>query len=245
MTPCDRSHAADPTDPDSPTTRGLPTHLAPNEPRARLPSIRAEAAIDSRAERKQAAPVVPPVILHARSADSTPSVLPDIGPGTPGLGGASGTAVGTTMVKPATSTTVVPAIERTPTTSYNVDLYEVKQNDTWESISQEFYNNKSYAAALKAANKNTPAPTGTIDIPPIYILKQKFSTRPNTSMPISRPRRRQSSARPWPGLVAVGGDDACRTRRRRPDLSRSGGRGHHAHHRTDRSRRRPEVDRNL
>jgi nucleoid-associated protein YgaU len=68
-------------------------------------------------------------------------------------------------------------IERSPTTSYDVDRYEPKQGDTWESISREFYNDTRYANALKAVNLNKPLTTGgTVDIPPLYILKQKFQT---------------------------------------------------------------------
>jgi hypothetical protein len=65
--------------------------------------------------------------------------------------------------------------QRPPSTSYDVDVYEAKASDTWESISQEFYNNKSYAAALRTYNRQTAAtPSGNVDIPPIYILKQKY-----------------------------------------------------------------------
>jgi nucleoid-associated protein YgaU len=85
------------------------------------------------------------------------------------------------LASPPPSSTVV---ERAPTTSYDVDLYEPKQGDTWETISREFYNDTRYAAALKAANLNKPLTSGgTVDVPPLYVLKQKFTTssvRPGT-----------------------------------------------------------------
>lgn len=77
-------------------------------------------------------------------------------------------------------------VERSPTTSYDVDLYELKANDTWETISQEFYNDKRYAAALQAANSNKPLSGGMVDIPPIYVLKQKFQAPAGTRAPTSQ-----------------------------------------------------------
>ena len=47
-----------------------------------------------------------------------------------------------------------PRPHRAPTTSYDVDIYHPKANDTWESISREYFSDPKYAAALRAYNQN-------------------------------------------------------------------------------------------
>lgn len=80
--------------------------------------------------------------------------------------------------------TQVGAIERTPTTSYDVDIYQPKQNDTWESISREYYNDPRYAAALKAFNANASLSSGAaIDVPPIQIVRNKLQGQTLTGTP--------------------------------------------------------------
>ena len=51
--------------------------------------------------------------------------------------------IGETDVKPAA------APLRTPSTSYDVDIYQPRATDTYESISRDFYNDAKYAAALR------------------------------------------------------------------------------------------------
>jgi hypothetical protein len=114
--------------------------------------------------------------------------------GNPGSAvGFSGTGSESHQTKPPV--TPVSGIERAATTSYDEDLYETKASDTWDSISQEFYNNKNYGTALRTYNKqNSAGPSGTINIPPLYILKQKnqapgkpITTISNSSPPASPP----------------------------------------------------------
>jgi LysM repeat protein len=64
-----------------------------------------------------------------------------------------------------------------PKTGFDVDLYYPRSNDTYESISQEYYNDKRYAAALRAFNSNAALQGGqTIDVPPMHVLKKSFAT---------------------------------------------------------------------
>lgn len=101
-------------------------------------------------------------------------------------------------VIPASNTSVAAAQQRPPTTSYDEDVYETKATDTWESISQEFFNTKAYAAALRAHNKGGAKPAGMVSVPPIYILKRSMPAQgrpaniisqsaPTTTPPASPP----------------------------------------------------------
>ncbi|MDY3555788.1 hypothetical protein R5W24_004934 [Gemmata sp. JC717] len=79
-------------------------------------------------------------------------------------------AAGTTEVKPT-----VP--ERAPKTSYDVDIYHVKDGDTYESISQEWYNSKKYATALRSYNQSQSLQGGRyVNVPPKYVLERQFPT---------------------------------------------------------------------
>ncbi len=66
-------------------------------------------------------------------------------------------------------------------TGFDVDLYDPKAGDSYESISQDYYNNKRYAAALRAYNDGRPLQGGHyIDVPPIYVLQKKFPAQIGT-----------------------------------------------------------------
>lgn len=139
-------------------------------------------------------PVAPPELNIPRHPSNS-IFPPDNAAGTTGT-------VGTTlnMSKPPSSPPPTPntSIERTPTTSYDVDLYEPKQGDTWESISREFYNDTRFAAALRSVNQNKPLTSGgTVDIPPLYILKQKYQTPTRTAAPSSQSSPIATSAPTW------------------------------------------------
>ncbi|WP_171471812.1 hypothetical protein [Frigoriglobus tundricola] len=90
-------------------------------------------------------------------------------------------ASGTTEVRP-----VVPTSP--PQTAFDVDLHEPKANDTYESISLEFYNDRRYAAALQKYNKNKPLTGGgMIEVPPIYVLRKQSPT-PASAPPAAQPQ---------------------------------------------------------
>jgi len=85
--------------------------------------------------------------------------------------------------RPEAASATVP--ERPPVTSYDVDIYEPRPGDSWESISQEFYQDPRYAAALRAYNRNKPLQGGgAIDIPPLHILR-RFGFDTSRSLPTS------------------------------------------------------------
>src|SRR5262249_44973700 len=99
-----------------------------------------------------------------------PGVLPPAQP----------TGPGTTRIeftKPAGNPEVRPAgpPERAPSTSFDVDLYEPRAGDTYESISREFYNDTRYATALREFNKGQPLQGGKqVEVPPIHVLRKRF-----------------------------------------------------------------------
>jgi hypothetical protein len=84
--------------------------------------------------------------------------------------------------------TPITAIERTPTTSYDEDIYDPKAGDTYESISRDFYNDTKYATALRTYNRNKPLQgSGQILIPPLGVLgRTSPSTPPTIGMPVSQ-----------------------------------------------------------
>jgi hypothetical protein len=85
-------------------------------------------------------------------------------------------ATPTAFTKPSDSADVKPvAATGTPKTDFDVDLYDPKANDTYETISQEAYNDKRYAAALRAFNRNQALQGGRqVELPPLYVLKRRF-----------------------------------------------------------------------
>jgi hypothetical protein len=114
-----------------------------------------------------------------------------------GVGG-SGNTIQSTRPPSSPPPTPNAVSERAPTTSYDVDLYEPKQGDTWESISREFYNDTRYAAALKAVNLNKPLTSGgSVEIPPLYILKQKYQTPARSGTTTSQTAPVSSPAPAW------------------------------------------------
>jgi hypothetical protein len=67
-------------------------------------------------------------------------------------------------------------VETVPRTTFDVDLYDPKASDTYDSISQEYYNDKRYGSALRAFNDNKPLQGGNfVHVPPLYVLKKKFA----------------------------------------------------------------------
>ncbi len=89
----------------------------------------------------------------------------------------------TVYTKPAGTPDVKPLVpEIMPKTDFDVDLYNPQANDTYDSISQEYYNDRRFAPALKAFNRNLPLQGGRfVEVPPIHILKRKFPAQTGTS----------------------------------------------------------------
>lgn len=123
-------------------------------------------------------PTSPPMVLPAPTTAPTepdnfpPSVAPVIPVSTPNeQPRVEFMKSGEREVKPAG------VVERTPTTSFDVDLYEPKAGDSYETISREFYNDLRYTRALAEFNRRKPMQgSGPIEVPPIHILKTRYSS---------------------------------------------------------------------
>jgi hypothetical protein len=145
-------------------------------------------------------PVAPP---GPTAPGGMPPVAPmDLGP-VPPVGPGGGTGAKIDFVKPAHAPTVTPVVntERTPTTSYDVDIYEPKAGDTYEAISREFYNDAKYAAALRAYNRNKPLTGGTVDVPPIHVLRRMTVPQPGAGTGTPVGRSGTAADPPWAGVA--------------------------------------------
>ena len=78
--------------------------------------------------------------------------------------------------KPIGSPDVKPAVpDRVATTSYDVDLHEPKNGDTYSSIAKEYYNDVKYAGALQEHNGRRALQTNVrLEVPPIHVLKKRY-----------------------------------------------------------------------
>lgn len=82
-------------------------------------------------------------------------------------------ATSAASTSPVSGASSADAPHRPPTTSYDVDIYEPKPGDTWESISRDFYHDPRFATALRLYNRNKPLHgSGPIDVPPLHILRR-------------------------------------------------------------------------
>jgi hypothetical protein len=163
----------------------------------------------SRAEPKPPPPITgmpPSTSLPAPSGGSGIIVPPapmDLNP--------SGSGAKIEFIKPADNSAVLPIAgsTRLPTTSYDVDIYHPKPNDTWESVSREFYSDTKYAGALRSYNeaKNQSLSRGTVDVPPIHVLRG-MSAPPVAGTPAGR-----APSDPWAASGAPGTSSGPKTYR--------------------------------
>lgn len=95
--------------------------------------------------------------------------------GTPPAGG-TGTGTPAAFTKPGGSSDAKPLVpELAPRTSFDVELYDPRQGDTYDSISKEFYNDARFAKALEAFNRaRNPNGTRTVEVPPLHVLRKQF-----------------------------------------------------------------------
>lgn len=94
--------------------------------------------------------------------------------------------------------TPVAGTERSPTTSYDEDIYEPKIGDSYKTISKEFYNDDRYAAALQAYNRNRQVPGGgPVMVPPLHVVKRYAQGQPAPGSPASRPTSVTTDAPQW------------------------------------------------
>jgi hypothetical protein len=97
---------------------------------------------------------------------------------------------------PGTPDLSPPVAQAVPKSGFDVDVYDPKASDTYDSISQDYYNDKKYAAALRAFNENRPLQGGRyVDVPPIHVLKKRFPTLVQT-VPARSPAPTTSGSNP-------------------------------------------------
>ena len=108
--------------------------------------------------------VAPPVGPSAPA--SPPSMLPPLGDPVPKM----------EYTKPSGGSTAFPSgpDARTPQTSFDVDLYEPRSGDTYQTVSRDFYNDTRYAAALAEFNNRKPLTGGRVEVPPIHVLRKRY-----------------------------------------------------------------------
>jgi nucleoid-associated protein YgaU len=90
--------------------------------------------------------------------------------------------------KPVGSTEVKPIVapDRAAQTSFDVDLHEPKNGDTYATISKEFYNDAKYASALQEYNGRRPLQTSVrVEVPPIHVLKKRYPQLISAVVPAS------------------------------------------------------------
>ena len=99
--------------------------------------------------------------------------------------------------KPAPTPEIRPVVGEVVRTDYDVDLHELKQNETYDSISKQYYQDVRYAAALREFNlrRSDPSRGSVVHIPPIYVLKKSYPSligppRPTTTTPPAAPASR-------------------------------------------------------
>jgi hypothetical protein len=128
-------------------------------------------------------PAKPPETLvpSVETAPKLPAPPVELSPKLPATPGSDGARTGgekIEFVKPAESTTPA-ASTRPPTTSYDVDIYHPKANDTWESISRDYYSDPKFAAALRSYNQNRALTPGReVDVPPLHVLRRSVPPPP-------------------------------------------------------------------
>ena len=107
--------------------------------------------------------VVPPISVTPMS-QMPPPFVPPITPTDPNAGRTI------EYTKPINTPEARPAV-----TSFDVDLYDPRLGDSYESISKEFYNDSRYSAALREYNRNKSLQgAGAVEVPPMHVLRKRY-----------------------------------------------------------------------
>lgn len=121
---------------------------------------------------------------------------------------ASGNGTRIEYTKPAGNAKPAGVPERTPQTSFDVDLHEPQSGDTYESISKDFYHDVRYGRALAEYNRRKPLQNnGPVEVPPIHVLKKRYPQFLGTTSTSSR--EQTSSSLPGEFRPAGGSGDAA------------------------------------
>jgi hypothetical protein len=73
---------------------------------------------------------------------------------------------------------------------YDEDLHTLKPNETYRTLSKQYYNSEAYAAALQRYNREHPGQADYVRVPPIWVLEKKYATE------VSAPARAVNYAPP-------------------------------------------------
>jgi hypothetical protein len=57
---------------------------------------------------------------------------------------------------------------------YDEDLHTLKPNETYRSLSKQYYNSEAYATALQRYNADHPGRADYVRVPPIWVLEKKY-----------------------------------------------------------------------
>lgn len=77
-----------------------------------------------------------------------------------------------------------------PRTGFDVDLHEVRAGETFAAISKLHYGDAKYAEALRAFNRGGDlSRMREVEIPPMYVLRQKYSQYLGAARPAVEPTR--------------------------------------------------------
>ncbi len=58
---------------------------------------------------------------------------------------------------------------------FDEDLHSLKQNESYRSLSKQYYNSEAYSIALQRYNKDHPGQADYVRIPPIWVLEKKYA----------------------------------------------------------------------
>jgi hypothetical protein len=75
---------------------------------------------------------------------------------------------------PTPKATALPPVAMQPTrTDFDVDLHKFRPGDSYQTVSQRYYDTPQFAEALRAFNQGRPVDaTGQIEVPPLAIIRK-------------------------------------------------------------------------
>lgn len=69
-----------------------------------------------------------------------------------------------------------PIVRPMKDTEYDEDLHSLKQNESYRSLSKQYYNSEAYAVALQRYNRDHPGQADYVRLPPIWVLEKKYAS---------------------------------------------------------------------
>jgi hypothetical protein len=86
------------------------------------------------------------------------------------------TAIDPPLKKQPSTGDAAPKLDRPKTDgSYDEDLHTLKPQETYRSISRQYYNSEAYSTALQRYNRDNPSGQADyVRVPPIWVLEKKY-----------------------------------------------------------------------